>query len=149
MKRSSSLRRTTRLASVSERRQTQKSEYTREAARYLAEHPYCQIFCFRHELDERAVIKSRGVLVFSGKTIEVPRSEEIHHRNKRDGVRLLDKRYWMAACREQHDWVEDHKDVSRALGLLLPINARPDGMLADGSHAIATPELMAKKARRS
>jgi hypothetical protein len=54
----------------------------------------------------------------------------------------------MSACREEHDWVEDHKDVARAFGLLLPIQADADGRWGAGNHGVETPALMAKKARR-
>lgn len=149
MKRSSSLSRTTPISNVSSRRKTERAEYTREAARYLALHPYCQIFIFRHELSEEAVLRGKGQLVYMGKTIRVPRASQIHHRNKRDGARLLDQRWWMSASAIEHDWVEHHKDVARALGLLLPINATIDGTWGDGQRALETPALMAKKARRS
>jgi hypothetical protein len=54
----------------------------------------------------------------------------------------------MAASFSQHDFVEDHKDVARALGLLFPIQADADGRWGAGMQGLTTPELMSRFARR-
>ena len=48
----------------------------------------------------------------------VKRSEDLHHARGRLNGLLLDKRYWVALCREHHDRVEADKPWARALGLL-------------------------------
>lgn len=128
----------------SPRRNATQKEYAREVAYYLAKHPFCQISIARHELDESAVVAAGGRY---GK-IQIPRATEVHHRNKRDGARLLDKRWWMAASRQAHDWVEDNKETARILGYLLPIQADEDGKWGDGNAGIETPAFMRSKARR-
>jgi hypothetical protein len=113
----------------------------------LLRHPYCQIFIVRHGLDEREVIERRGLCTrtIQGKDhfFSVPRSTEIHHRNKRTGARKNDQRFWMAASRAQHEWAEENKTAARSCGISLPINADADGRWGDGStFALTTPELM-------
>lgn len=155
LKRRTPLRRKTPLASggkierrsrvnpVSDRRKIERAEYRRERLAYLALHPYCQIFIARHELSESAVLAASGRI----DGIMVPIAKEIHHRNKADGLRLIDKRWWMAASRSGHEWVERHKDDARALGYLLPINADIDGRWGDGNQALTTHQFMHAHAR--
>jgi hypothetical protein len=45
---------------------------------------------------------------------------DCHHRNKRRGARLFDDHYFMAVCREHHDWIENNKKEARMKGFLLP-----------------------------
>ncbi len=121
--------------------------YNRDAAFYLAKHPFCQIWIARHRLDEDVVIAQRGLVVIRNAvgarhTDCAPRATEIHHRNKRDGLRLLDQRWWMAVSRREHDWAENNKTEARLVGFLLPINASIDGTWGDGERALPTPEFM-------
>lgn len=47
-----------------------------------------------------------------------PASQEIHHMRGKIGVLLNDERYWLAVCREAHNWIHSHPSESRKLGLL-------------------------------
>lgn len=124
------------------KRAAQSRKYNVEKALYLQEHPFCQIFIARHGLDEDEVKRENGLLRRGGHTIVVPIATQIHHRNKRDGERLLDQRWWMSACQMQHDYVEANKSRSRELGLLLPIQADADGCWGAGQSALPTPEFL-------
>lgn len=137
--------RRTRLRRSSSKRAKQNAAYLRALIFYLGRHPYCQCWIARHEIDEHAVIGNHGF--FHGKA--VPYANSIHHRNKRDGERLLDERWWMAICDEQHRWIEAHKEEARLLGYLLPIQANSEGQWGIGNQALTTPEFMASKARRA
>lgn len=147
------LRRTTRLEPRSETKQTESRLYVRDKTRYLSLHPFCQIWLARNEVDEELTLNlwraagSPSAWEFRGKRI--PRATHIHHRNKRNGARLRDDRWWLSACLEEHDWVENNKDDARALGFLLPIQADRDGKWGTGNVALPTPEFMKSKARRA
>lgn len=144
MRRNAGLARGGRIKPVADSKRAAKAAYTRDAAYYLARHPYCQIFIFRHELDEKLVIALGGNV----RGLIVPKATQIHHRNKRNtSERLLDQRWWMGASAEEHEWVERHKDEARELGLLLPIQASPDGVWGTGNRALPTEELLLKHAR--
>lgn len=152
LRRHTSIKRGGRLRSRSTKHAALDRDYTRRKAAYLAAHPFCQIFIARHELDEEHVIRNGGTITAAGPNgpvaITVPRSDQIHHRNKRTGDRKNDERWWLAACFEEHEWVERHKDVARALGLLLPIQADEDGRWGDGNAAQPTPEYLARRINR-
>ena len=127
-----------RISPISDRRATERRMYNRDRGEYLREHPYCQVFIYRHALSEELVIRGSGFQ----NGFKVPRSTQVHHRNKANGSRLLDKRWWMAAAFEQHQWVEDNKEEARKLGLLLPIQADKDGRWGADQQAVTTRELL-------
>lgn len=125
--------------------------YSAIKAQYLAVHPFCQIFLARHGLDEAEVFAAAGGPQFSWsgatyyKGLRIPRSTQIHHRNKRDRDRLNDVGWWLAACQAEHDLVENNKSWARDVGLLLPINADKDGRMPAGCvQPIPTPQFMAE-----
>lgn len=153
IERKTPLRRTAGLRKRSTKLETVARLYARDVARYLEQHPFCQIWLARHEADEEMIVSAWRVggspETWEFRGARIPRSTEVHHRNKRDGTRLRDQRWWMAASREQHDWVEEHKDDARALGYLLPIQADKNGRWGDGQQAIETPAFMKLKARRT
>jgi hypothetical protein len=152
IQRNTPLRRSSRLKSRSSKAQTVARLYSRDAARYLEQHPFCQIWLARNEADEEMILtayrSSGSPSSWEFRGTRIPRSTEIHHRNKRDGARLRDQRWWLAACREQHEWVEMNKSDARALGYLLPIQATTNGTWGDGNQGIETPAFMKAKARR-
>lgn len=111
--------------------------FVREAAAYLHRHPWCQIFIFRNELIEAAVIAGGGRINWGLKSIEVPPATLIVHRNGMRGTRLLDSRWWFAASTEQAEWLQRNKGAARALGLL-----------PGGDRWLPTDELLARVARR-
>lgn len=43
---------------------------------------------------------------------------ENHHKNGRNGLRLLDVNYFMAVCRNCHRWIHEHPKESREKGWL-------------------------------
>ena len=121
--------------------------YAKDRAEYLAAHPFCQIFMARNRINERDVLdlysgwdSSMGYIPYRG--FRIPFANQIHHRNKAHGERLLDKRWWMACCREEHEWVENHKSEARRMTLLLPIQADKEGNWGAGQQALTTPELL-------
>lgn len=144
--------RRSRPRSVSPKRRALKDEY-REIVRpaYLAEHPLCQIYLAEHRLIEAEAVAAfrslgeSGIGRFYWKGHDIPLAEEIHHRNKSNGVRLTDTRFFMSASREWHDRVENAKDWARLRCYLLPINADPNGR-AGGVNYMQTPELMEYRA---
>lgn len=146
IKRKASIKRSgNHLRAVAEGKRAARLEYCRQAAIYLREHPFCQIYIARHELREDLVVAGDG----RHRGHVVPRATTIHHRNKRwTEERLLDKRWWMSASIPQHDWVENNKDTARALGYLLPMQADENGRWGDGNQAVETPEFMRNHARR-
>jgi len=44
---------------------------------------------------------------------------ENHHKNGRNGLRLLDVNYFMAVCRNCHRWIHEHPKESREKGWLI------------------------------
>lgn len=153
LQRKTPIERRTRLRSRSPRRAPAALAYRKASLEYLALHPWCQIWIARLGLDEDAVIAQRGLVVLRNAagvryTECAPRSTEVHHRNKKHGLRLVDQRWWMAASRPAHDWVESNKTEARSLGFLLPIQANEDGEWGAGQRALPTPEFMKARARQ-
>jgi hypothetical protein len=132
------------IARISDRRKGQRAMYRKDRLEYLREHPFCQIFIFRHRLSEKQVIEENGFV----EGLKVPRSTQIHHRNKADGERLLNKKFWMASSFREHDIVESNKAEARRLGLLLPVQADKSGRWGDDQQALTTDELLAVRVRR-
>lgn len=158
----SGLKRKTRLRPISKRRAEERKTYRDVREEHLAAHPFCQITIAQFRVNEADVIKSKGLLegpvemvrvaeypdpIPLGSTLVIHRATQIHHRNKCDGSRLNDPRFFMSACRKEHEWAERHKDEARAIGVLLPINADKDGRMPDGSRCLTTDELLAVRAR--
>jgi hypothetical protein len=109
----------TRLRPVSNKRAAGLREYSKRRKAFLEAHPYCQWWLAEHGLEESDIINGY-VLLPEGWT-PVPRSTDVHHKNKRFGSRLNDERFWMAVSREGHEWIERHKNLAREKGYLLPI----------------------------
>ncbi len=146
LKRNTPLRRTTRLRS---KRPAKPGEprYSHVRKAYLRDHPWCQITIARAGLDERHVIAAGANVpdwcpIVHCQGAQIPRATEIHHRNKSNGPRKCDTRWFMSTARPGHDWVEANKTEARAIGFLLPINATPDGCWGDGQRGLETPAFM-------
>jgi len=43
---------------------------------------------------------------------------DVHHSRGRIGRLLMDHRFWVPLCRKHHNWVLEHPDQARELGLL-------------------------------
>lgn len=139
---------------VSDQEKKLQSAYWPLRRKYLKEHPLCQITMALHRIDERTALNlflpGPEMFPFWFDRIEgdkrvaypIPRATQIHHRNKSNGVRRNILEFWMSAARDPHRWVEDHKDEARKLGLLCPVNARPDGTMPDGSQCLPTSHLL-------
>lgn len=143
------MKRSTRLAPIGKRRRG--DGYVTLKRQYLTEHPFCQATIARLGLDESEVLKAwlrKGygpVFVFAYKGQTIPAAVDIHHRNKSNGPRRCDVHFFLSVARNVHDQIEDNKAWARAEGLLLPINADPEGNLPNGTRGLTTPEFMASK----
>lgn len=141
----SGLPRTTRL------RAQQRRQYNQMKPGYLEAHPYCQITIAYLGLKEAEVIHFNGAFwihkdpASKSRYGTVPRANQLHHRNKANGIRLIDFNYIMSACDAAHDWTERKKDHARRLGILCPINCKSDGTMPDGTKQPTTPELLAQR----
>lgn len=132
----------------SKKRVAQSSVYALVKAEHLAKHPLDQIFMAKHRIDERKALEllSRcshidiSELRFEG--FSIPFADQIHHRNKCNGERLIRKEFFMSTAIESHGWAENNKGEARKIGVLCPINAKPDGTMPDGSRCLTTDELM-------
>lgn len=158
LKRGGPIKRKSKVRRISSSRQIDRRIYNRRRKAYIEAHPFCQIYIAQHRLNEAEVIRNNGTAAIHTKcsksatrlygvtdgvyTIQVPLANQIHHRNKADHERLLLEDYWMSAGTVGHRWAEDHKDEARKIGVLCPINARPDGSLPDGQRCLTTPELL-------
>ncbi len=157
------LRRRTPLRRISVKRAKEIRSYSRIRLEYLLAHPLCQITIAELKLDEKAVVaaleRSGGaagradwaVAYYYGPAKAwIPFATQIHHRNKRFGPRLLDTRWWMAACADMHRAVDDsilgRKSWARAAGYLLDISADEEGRTPGGGQAFTTEELLARAA---
>jgi hypothetical protein len=141
--RKSPLVRGARIVRISKARSADRRTYAKDREDYLAEHPWCQIFIARRGLNEAEAIAKNGYS--HGK--KIPRATQIHHRNKSRGDRLLDKLWWMSACAEEHEWVENNKTEAREIGLLLPIQSDDKGRWGAGNQALTTTALIAVRFR--
>lgn len=133
-----------RMRRVTPRRREENAQYWLLHGEYLERHPFCQISIAMAGADEAQVIANNG----RWQRQDMPRSTQVHHRNKSRGARKNDVRWWMAASQTGHDLVEGNKRQARNEGFLLPLEATDDGWLPDGSRALETPALMALYAGR-
>lgn len=72
--------------------------YKAEKSKYMKEHPIC----------EAGVICNK----------QNP-SQDIHHKKGRIGSLLSDKKYFLAVCREDHEWIENNPKEAKKLGFSL------------------------------
>lgn len=96
MKRGKPLRR------VSKKRAAENKTYAKQRAEFLAKHLHCEI-CI-------------AMCLFVG---EMRPPSDVHHQNGRNGRRLLDEAYWLAVCREHHQWIHDNPKEARQRGWLI------------------------------
>ena len=106
-----------RIRPMSKKRERENREYLKKRKAFLKAHPYCQarakISDFMYSECEAAWMDS---LFNQGSWY----STEIHHMKKPKCKYLNDETTWLAVSRWSHNWIEDHKDVARGLGLLAP-----------------------------
>jgi hypothetical protein len=138
---------------VSPKERRRLSAYWPLRQQYLKDHPWCEITIARLRVDPRtidkdgnATIPSMGIQGLECCTV-VPRATQIHHRNKCAGRRRTLVQFWTSAADGPHKWVEEHKAEARAMGLLCPINADPEGKLPDGTRCLDTASLIVVRSR--
>ena len=104
------------------RRLEQLTNYAAKRAGFLRLHPYCQLWLAEDDIPEEYALVLSGRVPIPGALglCPVPRSQAIHHRDKRRGERLLDERFWMAVSRAAHRRIEENKAWARACGYLNP-----------------------------
>jgi len=85
----------TPLRKVSKKRAAQNREYSRVRAKFLEDNPFCEA----HD--------GYGL------------STQIHHMNHREGIRLLDRKYFLAVCDECHRKIHNNPLWAREHGLLI------------------------------
>lgn len=97
--------RRTPIRRVSKKRAKDMVEYSRLRKEFLEQHPYCQAWNkIRTHLNLVATLP--------------PPSTEVHHIKGRRSF-YLDVRYFLAVCRDSHDWIHRHPMDARKLGLLV------------------------------
>jgi len=89
---------------VSKKRMRDMREYSKLRKEFLEKHVNCQAWPVI-----RCHLKMHG--------LPPPPSTEVHHKAKR-GKNYLNTDTWLAVCRASHEWIENHKNVARQLGLL-------------------------------
>lgn len=115
------LHRRTPLRRVSPRRSGEIRLYHLRRAQFLRDHPFCQVWLCEHGIDERHAISARGWVRTNRARplIQAPRSDTIHHRNKRRGSRLVNERHWMAVSWASHQTIETDRHWARERGYLM------------------------------
>jgi hypothetical protein len=92
------LKRRKRLSPMSRLRRVESRVYSEKRKAFLFDHPMCEFGqCFA-------------------------RSEDVHHRHGRNGKNYLDTSTWTGICRKHHEWIHQHPNQARAMGLLAPVN---------------------------
>ena len=54
--------------------------------------------------------------MLKGKTV---RTTEVHHVQGRENEMLLDQEFWLAVCREAHEWIHANPEIAREQGWLI------------------------------
>lgn len=127
MKRTSPLRRSKPIRKVSTKRAKQLREYNARRVCFLREHPVCQVWLRENGWDQaddgwfyskkKSPTQINSVLLMH--LHHAPAATEVHHRNGRTNDRLNDERFWLAVCRESHEWIHNHAREARAKGYLI------------------------------
>ena len=94
---------------VSDRRAAQLNEYFGLRERYLAAHPYCEVWLAEHAMECLKTASASGA----------PRSCEIHHRRGRVGRQLLDTNFFLAVCRANHERIHANPKWAYEKGFLI------------------------------
>jgi hypothetical protein len=95
----------TKLNPYGKKRAAQHRAYMVVRDAYMREHPNCEV-CGRP-------------------------ADDLHHRRGRAGKLLKDRRFFMAVCRTDHDWIHAHPEDARAKGLISSAsdwNRHPEGI---------------------
>lgn len=95
--------RRTKLKPVSEKRKKESVVYAQKVRAYQIEHPFCEVCSIINTVAPVACEQ---------------RVQDNHHMMGR-GKYYLDERFFRSACRPGHQWIEDHKNTAREMGLIL------------------------------
>lgn len=82
----------------------------RQREKFLLAHPYCQWY-----LQEKGIPEDEAHL-----HPEAPKSNQIHHRRGRTGMRLLEEEFWLAVSDFGHKHIHTYTKESYEKGYLLP-----------------------------
>lgn len=75
--------------------------YNPIAAMFKLLHPFCQVCVWKGKL-----------------TSQARDTDDVHHMRGREGMLLFDTRYWLASCRDCHQWIHNSPGDAKGLGLL-------------------------------
>lgn len=117
-----SLQRKQDLRPVSLKRVRTNKIYSALRKKFLADHPYCQVWLAEHNFTESDVVL--GVVTRLDLTgshwFKVPLATDVHHVKGRRSGNLLRTETWMAVSREYHDrihrepiWAEERGYLSK------------------------------------
>lgn len=124
LKRSTTPLKRTPIRRISKKRAKQVRQYSKERAEYLAANPICEVWLkengwvktapmtYRMETAEFVNVASAEAMLAIG----APASDQVHHRAKRRGAMLNDKRFFLAVCDENHKRIEANLSWARAKG---------------------------------
>lgn len=101
------------LPRVSKKRAKQLREYAKRRRAFLDDFRYCQAW---ETIMDWLFHNEKATWKISPR--EHPKSTEIHHMKKPKCKYLNDETTWLAVSRWAHNWIEDHKNIARELGLL-------------------------------
>ncbi len=105
LKRKTGLKRTGKLRVRSKKRQKEEGQYNKRVKEWKLENPFC-LACHR---------------IFPADPPSRP-TRDCHHMAGKEGKLLLDESWWLPVCRSCHNWIGDHANWARELGLLAPKN---------------------------
>lgn len=113
LKRRTPLKKCGKLNAFSPKRAAQHRAYTAARDAFMREHPNCQ--------------RCGGT------------AHDLHHRRGRQGKLLKDRRFFMAVCRECHDWIHANPAEARATGFLASShdwNRSPEGIIYSDARKV-------------
>lgn len=131
MKRTAPLRRSKPIRKVSTKRAKQLREYSARRIYFLREHPICQVWLrengwnethsgiYTKKVTDRIFVQKTAIDLINDPHFNAPAATEVHHRNGRTNDKLNDERFWLAVCRENHEWIHNHASAARAKGYLI------------------------------
>ena len=118
IKRRTPLKRGGRLRVRSKKRQKEETQYNKRVKEWKLENPFCKacIHIFGHVAQPDQWYGDR----YPGPVMVPHRTDDCHHMARRHGKLLMDERWWLPVCRWAHDWIHEHPNEARKLGLLSP-----------------------------
>lgn len=97
---------------VAPRKRGELNLYRKEAKEFLAHYPLCQA-C-------PVLVGAEIYPAPAGALCQNPTSE-VHHKAGRVGNMLRNQAYWLAVCRDCHNWIHGNGKTAEALGLIIRI----------------------------